>query len=155
MKSQNTQDPGIVEMTVRDLLPTVNAGFNWEMVTQRYDPDPVGTALTIYFTDESGKEKIEEIHLGIAEGPELVVLDGLDPRWDFIGSIVTKQDIGIRILDPDDDMDPDRARFHHGRVEIHPAEGEGRERVWLVCSQVLDVMLESIIWKRQQEGGGD
>jgi len=145
--------PGAVEQIVRDLLPEVNEGFNWDLVTERYDSDPVGTAMTIHFTDEEGSDAVESVHLGISEGPEIVMLDELDPRWDYIGAIVTKQGVGLRILRPNDPMTPERARWQYRQVAIHPAEGESRERVWMVCSKVLDVMLETVIWRQQSEGG--
>lgn len=143
-------DIGIVGQTIKDLLPTVNQGFNWDIITERYDEDPVGTAMSLHFTGEKGEEAIEEVMLGISEGPRIVILEELTPKWDYIGAIVTYQDYGLRILDVDDPMTPDRARYQHGGVTIHPAEDESRERVWLVTSNVLDIMLESLVWKQQQ-----
>lgn len=155
---------GLVGNTIADLLGPVNDGFNWEIVRQKYDPNPAGTALSIHFTDESGENNVETVHLGIAEGPELVILNGIDEDWDRIGSIVTYQDFGLRILDPDDPMTPEKARYTHRGVDIHPGEGHSRERVWLVCREVLNVVLQTIVWQREEaakdapaavEGGDD
>lgn len=142
---------GIVGNTIVDLLPTVNEGFNWETIEERYDENPVGTAMSLHFTDEEGGESSEDVHLAIAEGPQIVVLEELDQRWDYIGAIVMYQDFGLRILDPEDPMTPDRARYQHRGVEIYPHGDESRERVWLVTSNVLDTMLESIIYEQQQQ----
>lgn len=149
--SENNDGLGIVGQTIKDLLPTVNQGFNWEIIEERYDEEPVGTAMSLHFTDESGEDAVEEVMLGIAEGPEIVVLGGDAQGWDYIGAIVTYQDYGLRILDVDDPMTPDKARYQHGGVTIHPAEGESRERVWLVTSNVLDIMLESLIYEKQEQ----
>lgn len=140
---------GVVGETIRDLLPLVNEGFNWNIIKERYDEHPEGTAMSIHLTDGSGEDVVEEVVLGITEGPEIVVLDRLTPEWKYIGAIVTYQDYGFRILDVDDDMTPDKARYQHAGVSIHPADGESRERVWLVISNVLDIMLETLIYKRQ------
>lgn len=152
--NQYETELGLVGGTVRDLLPTVNRGFNWDIIRDRYDESPVGTAMSIYFTDEDGGEPVEKVHLAITDGPEIVVLQQLDDRWDYIGAIVTYQDFGLRILDPEDPMTPDRARYQHAGVTIQPAEGESRERVWLVVSNVLEIMLESIIYEQQRDGEG-
>jgi len=143
---------GIVGQTIKDLLPTVNQGFNWDIITEQYDESPVGTAMSVHLTDETGEDAIEQVMLGIADGPRIVILEELTPEWDYIGAIVTYQDYGLRILDVDDPMTPDRARYQHGGVTIHPAEDESRERVWLVTSNVLDIMLESLIYDRKTDG---
>jgi len=145
---------GIVGQTIKDLLPTVNQGFNWDIITEQYDESPVGTAMSVHLTDETGEDAIEQVMLGIADGPRIVILEELTPEWDYIGAIVTYQDYGLRILDVDDPMTPDRARYQHGGVTIHPAEDESRERVWLVTSNVLDIMLESLVWRQQQQENG-
>lgn len=150
--SADGEMPGIVTQTIIDLLPTVNAGFNWDIITERYDSDPTGTAMSLHFTDDSGAEPVEEVTLGIKEGPEIAVIEELTDDWNYIGAIVTYQDYGLRILDPDDPMDPDRARYAHGGVTIHPAEDKSKERTWLVVSNVLDIMLESVIYEQQQDG---
>ncbi len=93
---------GIVTDTIKDLLPTVNAGFNWDIVRERYDRNPEGTAMSLHFTDDSGEEPVEEVLLGIADGPKLVVLDEYTEEWDYLGAIVMYQKHGIRILDPDE-----------------------------------------------------
>lgn len=147
-------DIGIVGQTIKDLLPTVNAGFDWDIVRERYDENPVGTSMSLHFTGESGQEPVEEVYLGIAEGPEIVMLDGINDQWDYIGAIVTYQDYGLRMLDPDDPMTPDRARYQHGGVTIRPSQNESRERVWLVVSNVLEIMLESIIYEAQGRASG-
>lgn len=147
---------GLVGETVRDLLPTVNTGFDWDVIKSRYDNSPEGKAMSLHFTDDSGNNNVEDVHLGIAEGPEVVVLDKLTDEWDYIGAIVTYQDFGLRMLNPDDPMTPNRARFQHGGVSIHEADGESRERVWMVTSNVLDIMLESVIHEAKQRAqGGD
>lgn len=158
--SENTTELGIVGSTIQDLLPTVNEGFNWDIIKKRYDSDPVGVAMSLHFTDEEGAEPIEEIYLGIGEGPRIVLIDELDETWDYLGAVVTYQDFGLRILDPDDDMTPDRARYQHSGITIHPAEDESKERTWMVISNVLDIMLESVIYQNNQpeaaaEGGDD
>lgn len=154
--SQQQSGIGIVGQTVKDLLPMVNEGFNWEIIENRYDETPVGTAMSLHFTEESGDDSVEDLYLGIAEGPRIVTLDGIGDEWDYIGAVVTYQDFGIRILDPDDEMTPDRARYQYGGVTINPAEGHSRERTWMVISNVLDIMLESVIHKeKQQSNGGD
>lgn len=150
--SEHTTTGGIVTQTITDLLDTVNAGFNWNIIEERYDENPVGTAMSLHFTDESGEEAVEEVTLGIAEGPKIVVLGQLTDEWDYIGAIVTYQDFGLRMLDPDDPMTPDRARYQHAGVTIHPGEGKSRERTWLVVSNVLDIMLESVIYEAQTDG---
>lgn len=147
--SNADDDLGLVGQTIKDLLPTVNEGFNWSIIEDRYDEDPVGTAMSLHFTDEGGEEAVEEIFLGIAQGPRIVVLPGVDDQWDYLGAIVTYQDFGLRMLDPDDKMTPDRARYQHGSVTIRAADGKSRERVWMVISNVLDIMLESVIYQRQ------
>jgi hypothetical protein len=152
--TENTTTLGIVGQTMKDLLPRVNAGFNWSIIRERYDESPVGTAMSVHLTDESGEESIEQVMLGIVEGPRIVILDELTPEWEYIGAIVTYQDYGLRILDVDDPMTPDKARYQHGGVSIHPADGESRERVWLVTSNVLDIMLETLVWQQQQAADG-
>lgn len=146
---------GIVGETVRDLLPTVNNGFDWDVIKKRYDSDPTGKAMSIHFTDESGDNSVEDIHLAITEGPEVVLLDELTDEWEYIGAIVTYQDFGVRMLNPEDDMTPTRARFQHGGVSIHPQDGESRERVWLVTKNILEIILESVIHQSNSgtEGG--
>lgn len=140
---------GIVGQTIKDLLPTVNEGFNWDVVKNRFDPDPIGKAMSLHFTEESGEQPIEEIYLGIAEGaggePELVVLDGVGDGWDYLGAVITYQDYGLNILDPNSDMDATIARYSHGGVRIEAGEGKSKEQVWMVVSKVLDIMLESHI----------
>lgn len=156
---QYTTDIDIVGNAIQELLPTLNEGFNWDMVIEQYDEDPVGMAMGVFFTDQSGQEPVERVFLGVSEGPKIVMLDGLDERWEYIGSIVTYQNYGLRILDPDDDMTPDRARYQYGGVSIHPESGHSRERVWMVISNVLEVMLESIVYQQNQQAaareGGD
>jgi hypothetical protein len=154
--SQSADDLGLVGQTIKDLLPTVNEGFNWDIIENRYDEDPVGTAMSLHFTDGSGEEALEDIYLGIAQGPQIVILPGVDENWDYIGAVVTYQDFGMRILDPDDEMTPDRARYQHGGVTINSPEEKSRERTWMVISNVLDIMLESLIYNREaaEQGGG-
>lgn len=148
--SAQESEIGLVGSTIRDLLPTVNEGFNWDIVKDRFDENPVGTAMSLHFTDESGETAIEQVHLGIVEGPKIVVLDRVDESWDYLGAIVTYQNFGLRILDPEDEMTPSKARYQHRGVTIHPAENESRTRVWLVVSKVLDVLLESVIYESNQ-----
>lgn len=152
----STQDSniGIVGQTIADLLDTVNEGFNWDIIRERYDNDPVGTAMSLHFTDETGEEALEDVYLGIAEGPEIIVLPTVDDDWDYIGAVVTYQDYGIRLLDPEDEMTPDKARYQHGGVTIKPPENKSRERTWMVISNVLDIMLESIIYEKRRDGSG-
>lgn len=151
--SQHTTELGVVGQTIQDLLPALNQGFNWDLIKRRYDDHPEGTAMSLHFTADDGEEPVEEVYLGIAEGPRIVILDQIDDRWDYIGAVVTYQDFGMRILDPEDPMDPDRARYQHRGVQIHPAEDESRERVWLVVSNVLEVMLETVIHQSKQQAG--
>lgn len=148
---------GLVGETVRDLLPTVNSGFDWEIIKKRYDSDPTGKAMSLHFTDKTGENNVEDVHLGIAEGPKIIVLDELTDDWHYLGAIVTYQDYGVRMLNPEDDMTPSRARFQHGGVSIHPAGDESRERVWMVTKNVLDIMLESVIYAANSgnEGGDE
>lgn len=150
-------DLGIVGNAIKELLPTVNEGFNWDVVKERYDEDPVGLAMGLFFTDESGAEPVEQVYVGIDSGPEIVLIDQLDTTWEYIGSVVTYQDYGLRILDPDDEMTPHRARVQYGGVDIHPENDHSRERVWYVTSNVLEVMLESVIYEQRsadaQEAG--
>lgn len=153
--SADDTELGLVAQTIRDLLPAVNKGFNWEIIENRYDEDPVGTAMSLHFTDESGENAVEEVVLGIAEGPRIVFLNGLTDEWDYIGAIVTYQNYGIRMLDPDDAMTPKRARYQHGGITIHPSGNESRERVWLVVSNVLDIMLETVIYQQQNGAEAD
>lgn len=141
---------GIVGQTIEDLLPVVNGGFNWDIIEKRYDENPAGTAMSLHFTNEDGNEPIEEIYLGIAEGPRIALLDSLDGSWDYLGAVVTYQDYGLRILDPDDPMTPDRARYQHSGISIHPAQNKSKERTWMVISNVLDIMLESVIYQNKQ-----
>lgn len=147
--SDTQTELGPVGKTIRDLLPIVNDGLDWEMVKTRYDSRPEGTAMSLHLTDESGDQKVEQVYLGIAPGPELVVLDHLSDEWDYIGAIVTYQKYGRKILDAGDPMTPDRARYTHGGVTVHPHGDESRERVWFVVKNVLDIMLESIVWAQQ------
>lgn len=144
------EEPGVVGQTIKDLLPVLNEGFNWEIVTGRYDKDPTQTALTIEFTNEGGDKVVEHVTLGVMEGPEITILEEVPEHYKWMGAIVTYQDYGIRILDPNDDMTPDRARYTHRGVQIQPAEGESRERLWLVASSIMESMLESVVWKQQQ-----
>lgn len=143
---------GIVTATIEDLLPTVNAGFNWDIIREKYDSHPEGTAMSLHFTNDQGSEPVEEIVLGIADGPKIEVLDKLTDEWDYLGGIVMFQESGLRILDPEDEMTPDRARYQYRDVTIHPANGKSKERTWLVVSNVLDIMLESLVY---QNDGGD
>lgn len=145
---------GIVGHTIKDLLPTVNEGFNWEIIRERYDKNPVGTAMSLHFTGEAGEEAVEEIYLGIAEGPRIIILPGVGDEWDYIGAIITYQDYGLRILDPDDPMDPDRARYQHAGIRIDSPPGKSRERAWYVISNVLDIMLETLVYRAQQQEQG-
>ncbi len=150
--SQSEPQIGIVGQTIKDLLPTVNEGFKWEIIENRYDEDPVGVAMSLHFTNEDGDEPIEEIYLGIGEGPRIVLLDTMDEEaWDYLGAVVTYQDYGIRILDPDDPMTPDRARYQHSGITIHPAAEQSKERTWMVISNVLDIMLESVVYQNGHE----
>jgi hypothetical protein len=56
-------------------------------------------------------------------------------------------------------MDPDRARYQHAGVTIHPGPDKSRERTWLVVSNVLDIMLDSVVYQKNnadaQAGGSD
>lgn len=154
----NTQpELGLVGQTISDLLPLVNEGFNWDIIENRYDEDPVGTAMSLHFTDETGQNSVEDVYLGIDSGPEIIILSELTDDWDYIGAVVTYQDFGTRILDPEDDMTPDRARYQHAGVTIRAPEEQSRERTWMVTSNVLDIMLESVIHDQQagKVGGGD
>lgn len=148
---------GIVTDTIKDLLGTVNAGFNWDIVRERYDRNPEGTAMSLHFTDDSGEEPVEEVLLGISDGPELIVLDEYTEEWDYLGAIVMYQKHGIRILDPDDPMNADKARYQEGSVTIQPGEGKSRERTWMAVSKILDIMLESVVHSNDggDDGGGD
>lgn len=154
--TQVNNNIGIVGKTITDILPVVNEGFNWELVKERFDPDPVGKAMSLHFTEDDGKEPIEEIYLGIAQGeggePRLVVLDSLGPNWEYLGSVVTYQDYGLKILDPDNPMTADEARYAHGGVKIQAGEGQSREKTWMVVSKVLDIMLKSHVYSDSGEG---
>lgn len=153
--STNQTQLGIVGQTIKDLLGVVNSGFNWDIIEDRYDEDPENVAMSLHFTNEEGQEPVEEIYLAIDEGPSIVVLDTLNDSFDYLGAVVTYQDFGLRILDPDDDMTPDRARYQHSGITIHPAEGVSKERTWMVISNVLDIMLESVVYQQTQaEAGG-
>lgn len=140
----------IVGQTIQDLLPVVNAGFNWSLIERLYDDQPVGTAMSLHFTDETGEESVEDLYLAIEDGPSVAVVPNVTEAHDYIGAVVMYQDYGLRMLDPDDPMTPDRARYHHRGVTIQPAEGKSRERTWMVISNVLDVMLESVIYKQEK-----
>lgn len=155
--SQTESAEGIVTQTIRDLLPVVNEGFDSAVLVERYDEDPAGTAMSVHFTDKSGENEVEVITLGVTDALELEVLPRLTDEWEYIGAIVMYQDHGLRILDPDSKMTPDRARYQYGGVTIRPSEGNSRERTWLVVSNVLDIILESVVYKRkqQQQAGGD
>jgi len=147
---------GIVGETIKDLLPIVNSGFNWDIIERLYDDQPVGTAMSLHFTDESGEQSVEDIYLAIEEGPAIAVTPTITDSHDYIGAVIMYQDYGLRILDPDDPMTPDRARYHHRGVTIQAAEGKSRERTWMVISNVLDVMLESVIYRADSvAAGGD
>lgn len=152
--SNTQQGLGMVGRAIEDLLPVVNQGFNWNIIKERYDEDPVGTAMSLHLTDESGEDSIEDVFLGIATGPQIVMLSEISDDWDYIGAVVTYQDYGLRILDPDDEMTPDKARYQHAGVTIEPGEGKSRERTWLVVSNVLDILLETVVWQQKQNGGG-
>lgn len=147
--SKYKSELGVVGGAIAELLGTVNEGFDWDVVTERYDEDPTGMAMGLFFTNEEGDEPVEQVYVGVSSGPEIVLIEELDASWEYIGSVVTYQDYGLRILDPDDEMDPKRARYQYGGVDIHPESGHSRERVWMVTSNVLDAMLESIIWKQK------
>lgn len=151
--SESQEQMGMVERTIRDLLPTLNAGLNWEEILERYDANPSHTVMAIQFADKEGAEVKEQVLLGIKPGPEITVFDEVPEDYTFLGAIETYQDYGIRILDPDDDMTPATARYTMNGVTIRPVEGESKERLWLVGSNVLESMLQSIIWK-QNNGGG-
>jgi hypothetical protein len=149
MSAQDTAEVGSI---VGGLLGEVNAGFNWDVVRERFDPDPVGKSITLHFLNEDGETLAEKVTLGVADGPELVLVgDDGDPRFENVGDVVTYQDYGLRVLDPDDNMTPEAARYQYNGVNIETAEGESRERVWLIASTILNIMLESII--REQNGG--
>lgn len=148
--STNQTQLGIVGQTIKDLLPIVNSGFNWDIIEKRYDENPVGLVMSLHFTTEQGDEPVEEIYLAITEGPEIEVLQQVDSSADYLGAVVTYQDFGLRILDPDDEMTPDRARYQHKGITIHPAEGVSKERTWMVISNVLDIMLESVLYQQGQ-----
>lgn len=147
--SEQGQESTLVTDTIRGLLPVINSGFDTTELTERYDANPERTAMSIHFTDADGERAIERIVLGLDDDLEVTILDGIPDGWRNIGAIVTYQDYGLRILDPDDDMTPQRARYQHAGVRIEPADGEHRERVWLVISSMLEVILESIIYKQQ------
>lgn len=158
--SEHETEIGIVGQTVKDILPMVNEGFNWEVVKNRFDPDPVGKAMSLHFTDEQGKEPVEKIHLGIAQGedgePELVFLENVGPEWGYLGVVTTYQDFGIKILDPNNPMDAERARYQHRGIKVSTPEGTSTERTWMVVSKVLDIMLESHVHKQAEaKQGGD
>jgi hypothetical protein len=148
--SKTEDQPGVVEQTIKDLLPVLNAGFDWERVKQFYDKHPEGTAITLQFKDKGGENTIEEITMVVNDGPEIAITDAVPEDYNWLGVIATYQDYGLKILDPEHPMGPDEARYTHRGVTIHPAEEESRERLWLVGSGVLESMLESVIWKQEQ-----
>jgi hypothetical protein len=152
--ADNTTTLGVVGETMKDLLPLVNQGFNWQIIKERYDESPVGTAMAVHLSTDHEDLPDEQVILGIAEGPRIVILERLQPKWEYIGAIGTYQEYGNRILDVNDPMTPDRARYQYDAVTIRPAEGESRERVWLVTSNVLDIMLESLVWQQEQAADG-
>jgi hypothetical protein len=152
--TENRNNIDIVGQTIQDLLPVVNAGFNWDIIERLYDDQPVGTAMSLHFTDESGENSIEDLYLAIEEGPSVALVPTVTEEHDYIGAVIMYQDYGLRMLDPDDPMTPDRARYHHRGVTIQAAEGKSRERTWMVISNVLEVMLESVIYKQQQPAAG-
>jgi len=143
--NEQTSKIGLVGGMVQDLLPMVNRGFDWDIIKQRYDNAPEGTAMSLHLTDEEGQEPMEEIYLGLADGPQIVILDRLTEEWDYIGAVTMYQDAGARILDPDNDLTPDMARYRDGEVRIDTPPEKSDERVWLVISNVLEIMLESFI----------
>lgn len=146
---------------IEALLPKVNAGFNWDVVQDRFDPDPTGKSLTMHFLAEDGETLAEAITLGVHDknaddstsdiDPELIITTEDDDRFEKVGDIVTFQDYGLRVLDPDDPMTPQKARYQYNGVNIESIEGESRERVWLIGSTILEIMLDSII----NADGGD
>lgn len=148
--NNQTSKIGLVGGMIQDLLPMVNRGFDWEIIKQRYDNSPEGTAMSLHLTDEQGQEPMEEIYLGLGEGPRIVILDELTDEWDYIGAVTMYQDAGAKILDPDNDLTPDMARYRDGEVRIDTPAEKSDERVWLVISNVLEIMLESFI-----HGDGD
>ena len=141
------QQPAAQNVTdiIEGLLPQVNAGFNWELVKERFDPDPAGKALTMHFLQDDGETLAEAVTIGVTEGPELVLTTEDDERFTKVGDIVTYQDYGLRVLDPDDPMTPQKARYQYNGVNIESIEGESRERVWLIGSTILEIMLDSVI----------
>jgi hypothetical protein len=149
--SETQDQPGVVEQTIKELLPTLNAGFEWERVKQFYDKHPEHTAITLQFKNKSGEKTVEEITLVVDDGPEIAITNTVPEEYKWLGVIATYQDYGLKILDPEHPMGPDEARYTHRGVTIHPAEDESRERLWLVGSGVLESMLESVIWKQEQE----
>ena len=143
--SQGRSKLGFVGTTIQDLLPRVNEGFNWGLIKERYDNHPEGTAMSLHLTGDRGQEPIEEIYMGLAEGPRIVILDQLTDDWDYIGAVTMYQDSGAAILNPDNELTPDMARYRDGTVDIATPEGKSSERVWMVVSNVLDIMLNSLI----------
>ena len=130
------------------MLPAANEGFNTDLLTERYDENPERTAMSVHFTDGPGGDELEKVALGVNDDLELEMLGTIPETYQYIGAVVTYQDYGMQILDPDHPMTPDRARYQHGGVKILPAEGESRERTWLVISNVMDIILESAIYQQ-------
>lgn len=149
--SESTAERGIVAGAIADMLPTVNEGFNTDLLTERYDENPERTAMSVHFTDESGDDELEKVALGVNDDLELEMLERIPESYRYIGAVVTYQAYGLDILDPDHPMTPDRARYQHEGVKILPAEGESRERTWLVISNVLDIILASAIHKQETD----
>lgn len=149
-------DAGIVGEIIQNILPKVNEYLDWEYIREHYDEDPTGVAMAVSFVEsEDDDEPAETLLFGIAEGPEVILLNQLTPEWEYLGTVMTFQEYGVKIFTPDDEMTPHKARYQYGGVDIYPAEGHSRTRLWYVGSEVLTMVMNTLEYEANNADAGE
>lgn len=129
---------GIVGSLVNELLPMVSV--DWDEIKARSDPQPEGKALSIVLLTNSG-DPIEEFTLAVDDKPSIVLVDSADEEWDRKGHLVAYQETALRILDPEDEMTPQRARYQYANIKVFPKNDSSRELIWIIAQKICENLI--------------
>lgn len=154
--SETSERPTTVEEFVRRALPGVNRNLDWEVLTTRYDPDPVGNTLgmVLYQEGEAGAEQVVEAFgfavIEGADGPEIEVVPyGIEQAADpsrvlGLGDVITYRRTALNVLNPDTDLTPQKACYQRGEVDLNAADPLQKRRVWLVSSAIMEMITREL-----------
>lgn len=140
---------GPVGSIIETLLPHVNRSIDKE----RFQ-DQQNKALRFTLLDKSGNP-VERFPLAVEnDSISLTMVDHTNSELEWYGDVVLQQESGLKLLDPEDSMSPDRARYQYKQLTVFPKENNSRKIAWLFCSALLDSLSTTELAVNEWRGRG-